>query len=468
MRDPATHSLLQFANESAEEFLSTLGDRKVHPNVSGDELRRRFAVPLPDASRDPHEVLRELVAAAEPGLVATSGPRYFGFVIGGAYPVAIAADWLTSAWDQHGTFFASSPATSVCEEAVAAWLLDLFGVSPAAGVGFTTGCQMASFAGLAAARNALLAAAGWDVERDGLRGAPPLAIVAGEEAHVTISAALRLLGFGAASVHLIPCDEQGRMRAELLEDVLRNAGCPAIVCAQAGNVNSGAFDAFEAICQVTHRHGGWVHVDGAFGIWAAASPRYRALTAGMSDADSWAADAHKWLNVPYDSGFVIVKNAAALRTAMTLKAAYLQQEDGAERDGIDWVPDSSRRARAFVLWATLQTLGRTGVAELVDRCCARARMFAEVLSREPGITILNDVALNQVLVRLEPPPSRDDADFTRDVTARVQRSGVCWLGSTTWHGVPALRISVSGWNTTAEDVEMSAAAIVEAYRAVAG
>ncbi|HWS72106.1 MAG TPA: aminotransferase class V-fold PLP-dependent enzyme, partial [Thermoanaerobaculia bacterium] len=439
----------------------------VHPNIRGDELRRRFAIPLTETPRDPGEVLRELVDAAEPGLVATSGPRYFGFVIGGAYPVSIAADWLTSAWDQHGTFFASSPASSVCEDAVASWLRDLFGLPPAAGVGFTTGCQMANFAALAAARNALLAGAGWNVERDGLRNAPPLAIVAGEEAHVTISAALRLLGFGAAGVHLVPSDEQGRMRAELLEDVLQRVGCPSIVCAQAGNVNSGAFDPFETICEVTHRHGGWVHVDGAFGIWAAASPRYRALTVGLEDADSWAADAHKWLNVPYDSGFVIVRNAAALRGAMTLSASYLQQTEGAERDGIDWVPESSRRARGFVLWATLQTLGRSGVAELVDRCCALARQFAERLSRERGVTIVNEVVLNQVLVHLDPPAGRDATEFTRDVTARVQRSGICWLGSTTWHGVPALRISVSGWNTTPADVELSSSAIVDAYRAAA-
>ena len=460
----SVESLLMQAADSAQTWLRSLPTRHVNATARADRLREAFGVPFATERRDPSDVIAQLAAAAEPGLVASAGPRYFGLVIGGAFPVAVAADWLTSAWDQHGSFYASSPAASVCEEVVASWLLDLFDLPRNAGVGFPTGAQTANFTALAAARHGMLRRLGWDVERKGLDGAPRLEIVTSDESHVTIFSALRMLGFGTERVHRVPADEQGRMRADALETVLRGLRAPAIVCAQAGNVNSGAFDPLEDIAAIVARAGGWLHVDGAFGLWAAASPVRRHLARGVGGADSWATDAHKWLNVPYDSGIVFVRDAQAHRAAMTLSADYLQQTTGRERDGIDWVPDASRRARAFAIWATLQTLGRRGVAELVDGCCDLASHMARLLRRETGIEILNDVVLNQVLVRLEPPAGRDGERLTADVVSRVQNGGVCWLGPTRWHGMPALRISVSNWMTTAADIEKSAEAIVEAYR----
>jgi glutamate/tyrosine decarboxylase-like PLP-dependent enzyme len=452
--------LLTLVRNSAEDYLGSVNEHPVRTNTPDDDLRRRFGVPLGREGREPAEVIEALIAAAERGLVATTGPRFFGYVMGGATPVAIAADWLTSAWDQHGGFHAASPASAVCEEVVASWLRDLFNLPSGAGAGFVTGCSMANFSGLAAARHGLLARAGWDVEALGLRGAPPLHIVAGEEAHVTIYCALRLLGFGTASVHEVAADAQGRMCAELLEGVLRQLDGPAIVCAQAGNVNSGAFDDFETICEVTHRYGGWVHVDGAFGFWAGASPRQRHHTRAIELADSWAFDAHKWLNVPHDSGLIFVRDASALRGAMRLSASYLQQSEGVERDGCEWVPEATRRARGFVLWAALQALGRDGIAEMIDRCCRMAARFADRFAGVPNVSILNDVALNVVLLKLQPP------EIVRPVVELVQRDGVCWVGSTVWHGVPAVRICVSAWNTTEADIDRSADAVLAAYRQV--
>jgi len=406
--------------------------------------------------------------AADPGLVGMAGPRYFGFVIGGAVPAALAADWLTSAWDQNAGLYVTSPASAVVEEVAAAWLRDLLDLPAAASVGFSTGCAMANFTALAAARHAVLARAGWDVETAGLFAAPEIDVVLGEEAHATIFSALQMLGLGRERVKWAAADGQGRMRADALRQALSSCRGPLIVCAQAGNVNTGACDPLPEIAAAVHERGGWLHVDGAFGLWAKASPALRRLVAGAELADSWATDAHKWLNVPYDSGLVAVADPAAHRAAMTISAAYLAQTAGRERDPFDWVPEFSRRARGFTVYAALRTLGRSGVADLVERCSALARRMAARLAAVPGVEILNDVVLNQVLVRFSPAggsasPEAIDA-FTREVIARVQAEGTCWLGGTVWQGKAAMRISVSNWSTTEEDVDRSAAAILACAR----
>ncbi|HEY0444766.1 MAG TPA: aminotransferase class V-fold PLP-dependent enzyme, partial [Candidatus Limnocylindrales bacterium] len=405
---------------------------------------------------------------ADPGLVGCAGPRYFGFVIGGSVPAALAADWLTSAWDQNAGLYAISPAAAVAEEVAATWLVDLFGLPAGSSVGFTTGATMASFTALAAGRHAVLRAAGWNAEEDGLFGAPPIAVVVGDEAHVTIFASLQMLGLGRGRVHRVAADGQGRMRPDALRKVLAGIDGPILVCAQSGNVNTGAFDPLpEIVAAVRERPNAWLHVDGAFGLWAATTPSLRPLVAGLGDADSWTTDAHKWLNVPYDSGIVIVRDAAAHHAAMALGAAYYVETDGKERDNYNWVPESSRRARGFAVHAALRSLGRDGLADMIDRCCALARRMATALGAGDGVTILNDVVLNQVLVRFTAPDGDDDA-LTRRVIAAVQEDGTCWLGGTTWHGMAAMRISVSNWSTTEADADASVAAILRCREAVLG
>jgi glutamate/tyrosine decarboxylase-like PLP-dependent enzyme len=334
-------------------------------------------------------------------------------------------------------------------------------------VGFVTGGQMANFTGLAAGRHAALARAGWDVEEQGLAGTPALHVVLGEEAHVTILTSLRMLGLGARRAVRVPADGQGRMRVDALRQALAPLSGPIIVCAQAGNVNTGAFDPVGEIAAVAHERGAWVHVDGAFGLWAAASPALREHVRGVEQADSWATDGHKWLNVPYDSGIAVVRDAAAHKTAMTGRAAYLVQSDGAERDPQDWTPEFSRRARGFAIWAALRSLGSDGVSMLVERCCRLARRMADRLSARPGVRILNEVVLNQVLARFAPAGVTDADAFTRAVVARVQRDGTCWMAGTRWHGMDAMRISVSNWSTTEADVDRSADAILACARAEA-
>jgi glutamate/tyrosine decarboxylase-like PLP-dependent enzyme len=434
----------------AEAFLASLPERPVGPPVDPDTLRAGLGVELGDEGVAPEVVIDELVAAAEPGIVASAGPRYFGFVTGGALPAALAADWLASAWDQNAHMWVGSPAASVVEEVVEDWVLSLLGLPRDASVGFVTGAQMANVTCLAVARDAVLKRAGWDAAAQGLIGAPQLTVIAGAEAHATIFSALRLIGLGRDSAHLVAADDQGRMDPDALARELRDAG-PAIVCAQAGNVNSGAFDPLEPIEYLCEQSGAWLHVDGAFGLWAAASPRLRHLVRGLERADSWATDAHKWLNVPYDGGLAIVRDRAAHRAAMALSAAYLVA--GEQRDNYDYTPEASRRARGFTVYAALRSLGRDGVAALVERHCAQARRFAELL-RAGGAEILNDVVLNQVLVAA--PPS---------AVARIQADGTCWAGGTVWRGREALRISVSNWSTTDADVERSAAAILRALSA---
>jgi glutamate/tyrosine decarboxylase-like PLP-dependent enzyme len=447
-------SLLDRAREHAVRFLRSLPARHVGPTAARGALLAAVDVPLGDDGEDPAAVL-DALAGVDPGVIASAGPRYFGFVIGGSFPVALAADWMTAAWDQNSGIYVTSPAASVVEDVVRGWLLELFDLPRNASVGLVTGGQQANFTALAAARHAVLRRAGWNVEEDGLAGAPPVHIVAGAEAHITIHAALRMLGFGTRGMIKVETDEQGRMRADALQRTLATLDGPLIVCAQAGNVNSGAVDPLREICEIAHARGGWVHVDGAFGLWGRASRATRALLDGADLADSWANDAHKWLNVPYDNGIVIVRDSAAHRAAMTVTAEYLEQTAGVERDPFEWTPEFSRRARGFTIYATLRALGRRGVEALVDRCCARARQFADLLGRDPRVKILNDVVLNQVLVRFG-----DSDELTRDVITRAQREGTCWMGGTTWHGVAAMRLSVSNWATSEEDVERSVRAIL--------
>jgi glutamate/tyrosine decarboxylase-like PLP-dependent enzyme len=439
--------MIERALHHAQAYLDSLPDRPVGPPVDPVALRAALGHELADEGVDPRVVIDELVAAADPGIVASAGPRYFGFVTGGALPAALAADWLTSAWDQNAHMWVGSPAASVVEEVVEDWVLSLLGLPRDASVGLVTGAQMANVTCLAVARDTVLKRAGWDAADHGLIGAPPITVIAGEEAHATIFSALRMIGLGRAGAHLVAADDQGRMDPDALARVLRDAG-PAIVCAQAGNVNSGAFDPLEPIEYLCEQSGAWLHVDGAFGLWAAASPNLEHLVRGLERADSWATDAHKWLNVPYDGGLAIVRDRAAHRAAMALSAAYLVA--GEQRDNYDYTPEASRRARGFTVYAALRSLGRNGLAELIDRHCAQAREFARLL-RDGGAEILNEVVLNQVLVAA--PPS---------AVARIQADGTCWVGGTVWRGREAIRISVSNWSTTDADVERSAAAILAA------
>lgn len=454
--------MLQRAHAHANDFLRGLPRRFVGARAGREEMIAALDAPLPAQGQDAAAVIDLLAAQAERGASACAAPRYFGFVIGGSLPVALAADWLVSSWDQNSGIHVISPLAAALEEIAARWLLELFGLPCESSVGFVTGCQMAHFTCLAAARHGVLRKAGWDVEADGLQGAPRIHVVASREAHITLDVALRYLGLGTRALVHVESDAQGRMRADRLREVLPTLRGPVIVCAQAGNVNTGAIDPLPEIAQVARAHGAWLHVDGAFGLWARASAEAerRALVEGMELADSWATDAHKWLNVPYDCGVAIVRHARDHRAAMTATAAYLIQTGGAERDAVDWCPEFSRRARGIPVHAALRALGRDGVAELVDRCCACARRFAELLANEPGVRILNEVALNQVLVRFG-----DDDATTHRVIAGVQQDGTCWVGGTVWQGLAAMRISVSNWATSEQDVARSAAAMLRVYRA---
>ena len=467
-----TARLLSRTAELATDYLTSLAERPVSRPVDLAALRSAMGGPLPDGPTDPLEVVEALSTAADPGIVATAGPRFFGFVIGGSLPAALAADWMASAWDQNGAMYVISPAAAVAEEVAAEWLIDLLDLPPGTSVGFVTGATMANFTALAAARHGVLARAGWDVDRHGLQGAPPVTVVTHAGTHVTVYASLSMLGMGreGEGVRRIAADDRGRMRVDELREILARIDGPTIVCAQAGNVNPGAFDPFEEIIAVAHEHDAWVHIDGAFGIWAAAVPSLRHLIAGHQDADSWSTDAHKWLNVPYDSGLVFVRDAAVHHAATTLGAEYYVETAGAERDPYNWTPESSRRARGFAVLAALRSLGRSGLVDLVERDCAYARRMAERLAAGPRIRILNDVVLNQVLVRFDadgddPAGLRGD-ERTKAVIAAVQRDGTCWLGGTVWGGRAAMRISVSGWQTTLADIDRSATAILRCAAAV--
>lgn len=440
--------LIESAAERALGYLEGLDARPVAPDPDATRRLQELDEPLPDGPTDPEHVLEILDERFSPATMAMAGPRFFGFVIGGSLPVTVAANWLASAWDQNTALYRVTPATSHLEQRALAWLLELFGLPPDCGGAFVTGATVANLCALAAARHDVYAKAGWDVESDGLVGAPELTVVIGEEAHPSVFKSLGLLGLGRSHVYKVPVDGQGRMRGDLLP---RMTG-PTIVCAQAGNVNTGAFDDVSETCARAHEAGAWVHVDGAFGLWAAAAPDRAFLTRGITEADSWATDAHKWLNVPFDSGLAFVRDREALRAAMAITAEYLPTETE-QRNPSDYVPELSRRARGVEVWAALKSLGRSGVADMVERMCRHARTFADGLAGA-GYEILNDVVLNQVLV------SFGDAEATERTVEAVQRDGTCWCGGTVWQGRTAMRISVSSWATTDEDVSRSLEAIL--------
>ena len=440
-------------------YLASLDERHVGSRADAAQVRDRLGGPLPTDGTDAVTVVEELATAVDPGLVASAGPRYFGFVIGGALPAAAAADWLTGAWQQNAALHALSPSAAAAEEVAGGWMLDLLGLPRDASVGLPTGAGLGNAVGIAAARHAVLAKAGWDVEARGLYGAPEITVIIGEEAHATVLTALQYLGLGRERVVRIPADAQGRMRAEAATEAITAATGPLIVVLQAGNVNTGAFDPAAAVADAVARHpNGWIHVDGAFGLWAAASPARRHLVAGVERADSWSTDAHKWLNAGYDCGFVAIRDPKAHRAAMAATAAYLMRSE--LRENWEYVFDSSRRARGFALYAAIRSLGRAGVEALVERCCDLAVRMADRLREADGVAVLNDVVLNQVLVRFG-----DDDERTRAVIGRVQDEGVAWLGGTTWKGRAAMRISVSNWSTTEADADASVDSILRAARA---
>jgi glutamate/tyrosine decarboxylase-like PLP-dependent enzyme len=442
------NNLLTAATERSIHYLEGLETRKVVPSPEAISRLTEFDSAMPDGPTDPETVLALLDDVGSPATVSTAGSRYFGFVIGGSLPVTVAANWLAGAWDQNAGLEVSSPVAAALEQITLKWLLDVLSLPAESGVGFVTGATMANFSALAAARHAILQKLGWDVEAQGLFGAPPVTVVVGDEVHVSVLKALSLVGLGRDRVVRVPVDAQGQMRA----DALPKLSSSTIVCIQAGNVNTGAFDPAREICAAAHEAGAWVHVDGAFGLWAAAAPERAHLTAGFQDADSWATDAHKWLNVPYDSGLAFCRDPAHLQAAMASSAAYLVQ--GEKREPDQFTPEMSRRARGVEIWAALRSLGRSGLADLIERTCQHAARFAAGLS-EAGYPVLNEVALNQVLV------SFGDAETTLRVIAGVQADGTCWCGGTVWQGHTAMRISVSSWATTEDDVELSLDAILQ-------
>jgi glutamate/tyrosine decarboxylase-like PLP-dependent enzyme len=444
------HLLTETADRAAR-YVDELAKRRVAPLPANVARLEALGGPLPESPSDPSEVLALLDDIGSPATVATTGGRYFGFVTGGSLPAALAANWLAGVWDQNAAMQVMSPVAAKLEEIVLEWMVDLLGLPPGSGAGFVTGTTMANFSALAAARTALLKRAGWNVEEDGLFGAPPIHVVVGDEVHVSVLKALSLLGLGRLRLTRVPADDQGRMRPDALPPLNDHT----LVCIQAGNVNTGAFDPAGEICARAHEAGSWVHVDGAFGLWAAVSPQYAPLLAGAGAADSWAIDCHKWLNVPYDSGAAVVRAPEHLHSAMTLSAAYLTPGEG--REPWHYAPEGSRRARGVELWAAMRSLGRSGLREVIERNCRQAKAFAERL-REAGFAILNDVVLNQVLV------SFGSAEDTRRVITDIQSDGTCWCGGTQWHGHTAMRISVSSWATTDEDVERSARAMVRIAR----
>jgi glutamate/tyrosine decarboxylase-like PLP-dependent enzyme len=446
---------LRRAAELGLEYLAGLSERHVGALADAASLVDRFARELPEQGMDATAVIEELAAAAEPGIVASLGPRYFGFVIGGALPAAAAADWLTSAWGQNAALHALSPAAAAAEQVAGRWMLELLGLPAGASFGLPTGAGLGNAVGLAAGRHAVLARAGWDVEADGLYGAPEVTVLIGGEAHATLLTALQYLGLGRDRVVRVPVDDQGRMRGDAARESIARVDGPLIAALQAGNVNSGAFDPAAEIADALDGHpNSWLHVDGAFGLWAAVSPELRHLVEGVERADSWSTDAHKWLNVGYDCGFVAVRDAEAHRASMATSAAYLMRSE--QRENWEYVLDSSRRARGFILYAAIRSLGREGVRMLVERCCALARRMADRLREADGVEVLNDVVLNQVLVRF------GDDGHTRDVVARVQADGIAWMGGTTWQGGAAMRISVSNWSTTEVDADRTVDAILRA------
>ena len=447
-----TTQLLEEASRRAIAYLDSLKNRPVRPDPDAVARLSELDVPVPEKPTAPSEVLALLDQFISPATMAMAGPRFFGFVIGGSLPVTVAANWLATAWDQNTGYAAPTPGASRLEEIARRWLLELLDLPRECAVGYVTGATVANFTALAAARNAVLKRCGWAVEADGLFGAPPIQVVVGDECHPTLLKSLGMLGLGRSRLTRVPVDSQGRMRA----DKLPRLTAPSILCVQAGNVNSGAFDPFEPLCAAARDAGAWIHVDGAFGLWARASGALTNMTHGLELADSWATDAHKWLNVPYDSGITFVRDGQALQSAMAITAEYLPGQ-GARRNPADFTPELSRRARGIEVYAALLSLGREGLASMIERNCAQARRFAQGLQKA-GFEILNEVVLNQVVVRF------GDPERTRQIIEAIQREGSCWAGITVWQGQTGMRISVSSWATTDDDVERSLEAILRCAR----
>lgn len=470
MDAPDWRTPLQDAAAAAIAHLEAVDERPVGARVGPEEMLARVSNPLPLTGTAPAKVVAELGALVEGGLTLMNAPRFFGWVIGGSTPAGLAADWLVAAWEQNTAMVEATPATAVLEQVTADWCRELLGLPEGTSIGFVTGGQMANVVGLAAGREAVLAAAGWDVEEQGLQGAPRVHVVAGAECHATIPRALRFLGLGAATATLVDADDQGRIRPDALDAVLAGLDGPVVVATQAGNVNSGAVDPLDAVMDVVDRHRGdhprriWVHVDGAIGLWAAASPTRRHLLAGHDRCDSWATDAHKWLNVPYDCGIAAVRHPEVHRRAMGVRASYLPSGDPRFRHPVDVTPEFSRRARSLPVWATIRELGAEGVVAMVDRCCDLATRFADRLSAAEGVDVANEVALNQVVLRFHPPAGEDEAAHVADVAERIWADGTCVATPTTWQGRAGVRISVSNWRTTADDVDRSVEAILRAHR----
>jgi glutamate/tyrosine decarboxylase-like PLP-dependent enzyme len=445
--------LLHDAGVRAARYVSGIGSRRVTPGAEDIARLALLGGPMPNEPSDPKDVLALLDDVGSPATIASTGGRYFGFVTGATLPAALAANWMTGAWDQNSAMRVMSPVSAALEDITLGWLREALSLPPSTGVGFVTGATMANFSCLAAARHALLERAGWNVEDRGLFSAPPLTVVVSDEVHVSVLKALAMLGLGRTRVVRLPTDGQGRIKSDYLPAVDERT----ILCIQAGNVNTGAFDPAPEICAHARRSGAWVHVDGAFGLWAAAAPGRARLMTGFADADSWATDCHKWLNVPYDSGLAFVREPQHLRSAMTFSAAYLQSSD--QREPGHYTPESSRRARAVEVWAALRSLGRRGLADMIEGNCRAAARFADKLGAA-GYSILNDVVLNQVMV------SFGDAAATKRVISELQNEGTCWCGGTEWHGQTAMRISVSGWATTEADIDQSADAVLRVASSV--
>lgn len=452
-KDESVKELLGLASNFAVHYLEEINHRGVAPSTEAVGNLALLDGPLPEGPSDPVEVLRKLNAMISPATLATAGSRFFGFVIGSALPITLAANWLAGAWDQNSAYYKVTPGTAHLEKLALDWLLDLFGLPAECGGAFVTGATMANFSALAAARNDVLRRADWNVEADGLIGAPPITVIVGAEAHPTLFKSLGLLGLGRNRLIKVPVDSEGSMRVAEFPAI----NGPTIVCMQAGNVNTGSFDPIGEVCDIAHSTGAWVHVDGAFGLWAIAVPALAHVTAGIAKADSWATDFHKWLNTPYDSGIALVRKADALKAAMAITAEYLPT-DSPFRNPSDFTPELSRRARGVEVWAALRTLGRQGVCDLVERTCRNARLFAAGF-RAAGFQVLNDVILNQVLI------SFGDPDTTNRIISDLQKEGTCWCGPTVWQGHTAMRISVSGWATTEADVERSLEVIIRIAKA---
>lgn len=458
--------LFEAAALGAHRFRSTVGDRLQRPELSYREMRRLFDGPTPEHGSPADEVIRSLAEKAERGLQMAAGPRFFGWVIGASHPVGAAADMLTSAWGQNCGNHEAAPAGSAAEEIAARWLLDILDLPRECSVGFVTGGTAANLVGLAAARSAVLRRVGWDVEKDGLFGAPPIQVIIGDDAHTTVFLALQVLGLGHDRVVRIPTDRDGQMSSSGFRKAMAACDGRAIAVLQAGQLNTGAFDPFAEVIPLAREMGAWVHVDGAFGLWARACPARASLAAGVDQADSWAVDGHKWLQTPYDTGYAIVRDADAHRRAMTAAASYLPGEEGDDRDPSHLVLELSRRARGFATWAMIRHLGRQGIADMIERHCQIARRMAEMLAQEPGITVANEVVLNQAIISFgsDEDPAQQDA-LTDAVIRRLQREGVCFVGGARWRGRQVMRLSVISAATTEAEADRSVSAIVDAWRA---